>query len=52
MDDVIVSKPDDVRSIGNTFILCIFDNEEITYVFNESKNLSRELISLKKKTLL
>ncbi len=38
MDDIILSKkPDEIETIGNTYILCIFDNKEITYVFNESK---------------
>ena len=53
MDDVIVSKkPDDVRSIGNTFILCIFDNEEITYVFNESKKSFKRINKLEEEDFI
>ena len=38
MDDIKISKkPDEIETIGNTYISCIFDNKEITYVFNESK---------------
>ena len=39
MDNVKIAKRDqDISIIGNTYIICTFDEEQKTYVFNESKN--------------
>ena len=39
MDNVKIAKRDqDISIIGNTYIICTFDEEQKTYVFNESKS--------------
>ena len=39
MDEIKIAKRDqDINIIGNTYILCNFNEQQKTYVFNESKS--------------